>query len=344
MEIEQHIWGVTSEGEAVVLYTMRSAAGAEVRLCNIGASVVSVRVPDRDGRLADVALGYRDFADYFGDPCSCGKIIGRTTGCISYGRMTIDAEEFRLDCNAMAGHCDGGAKGFANRLWECRVETDRVVMSLLSEEGDQGYPGTLRTEVAFDFDEEHALEITYAAQADRKTPVDLSHRIFWNLGGETGGSVLGHELRLEAARLVECDERTIPTGRLLDGADRFAAWHPLAEETTPEALMRLRGDETFALTQWRRNILARVGELRDPKSGRRLELLSSQPCVTLCRGGRLGGGSPVGKSGARYADFDGAALVCSGYPDAVNRPEFPSSLLEAGAIYRQKTVYRFGTF
>lgn len=347
MEIEQHIWGVTPEGEAVVLYTMRCDTGAEVRLCNVGAAVVSVRVPDREGRLADVALGYRDFTGYFGDPCSCGKILGRTTGCISYGRMTIDGEEHRLDCNSMAGHCDGGAKGFANRLWECRVETNRVVMSLFSEEGDQGYPGSLRAEVAFDFDEDHALEITYAAQGDRTAPVDLSHRIFWNLDGEASGSALGHELRLGASRLLECDDRAIPTGRLLDAAgtaDDFSSWRLLGESGVPESLARLREERLFVRDGWRRHILSEVGELRDPKTGRRLELLSSQPCVTLCRGGRLGGGSPESKSGRRYADFDGVALVCSGYADAVNRPEFPSSLLEAGAIYRQKTVYRFGTF
>ena len=141
MEIEQQIWGATSEGEAVVLYTLRNAAGAEVRLCNVGAAVVSILVPDRDGHLADVALGYKDFRSYFGDPALCGKSIGRVAGCIAYGTMRIDGEEYRLDINGMAGHLNGGVKGFAGRLWESRVETNRVVMSLSSDDGDQGYPG-----------------------------------------------------------------------------------------------------------------------------------------------------------------------------------------------------------
>ena len=123
MEIEQQIWGATSEGEAVVLYTLRNAAGAEVRLCNVGAAVVSILVPDRDGHLADVALGYKDFRSYFGDPALCGKSIGRVAGCIAYGTMRIDGEEYRLDINGMAGHLNGGVKGFAGRLWESRVET-----------------------------------------------------------------------------------------------------------------------------------------------------------------------------------------------------------------------------
>ena len=113
MEIEQQIWGATSEGEAVVLYTLRNAAGAEVRLCNVGAAVVSILVPDRDGHLADVALGYKDFRSYFGDPALCGKSIGRVAGCIAYGTMRIDGEEYRLDINGMAGHLNGGVKGLS---------------------------------------------------------------------------------------------------------------------------------------------------------------------------------------------------------------------------------------
>ena len=214
MEIEQQIWGATSEGEAVVLYTLRNAAGAEVRLCNVGAAVVSILVPDRDGHLADVALGYKDFRSYFGDPALCGKSIGRVAGCIAYGTMRIDGEEYRLDINGMAGHLNGGVKGFAGRLWESRVETNRVVMSLFSEDGDQGYPGNLQVEAAFDFDEDNALEITYIARTDRTTPVNMACNLLLNLGGEGSGSVLDHELRLDASTVLEADDRLIPTGKL----------------------------------------------------------------------------------------------------------------------------------
>ena len=303
MEIEQQIWGATSEGEAVVLYTLRNAAGAEVRLCNVGAAVVSILVPDRDGHLADVALGYKDFRSYFGDPALCGKSIGRVAGCIAYGTMRIDGEEYRLDINGMAGHLNGGVKGFAGRLWESRVETNRVVMSLSSDDGDQGYPGNLQVEAAFDFDEDNALEITYIARTDRTTPVNMACNLLLNLGGEGSGSVLDHELRLDASTVLEADDRLI-----------------------------------------RQNILTEVGELRDARSGRRVEILSSQPGVTLYTGNRLGGGCPETKSGGRYRDYEGVAVVCQGYPDAVNRPEFPSPLLAPDGFYCQKTVYRFGTF
>ena len=350
MEIEQQIWGATSEGEAVVLYTLRNAAGAEVRLCNVGAAVVSILVPDRDGHLADVALGYKDFRSYFGDPALCGKSIGRVAGCIAYGTMRIDGEEYRLDINGMAGHLNGGVKGFAGRLWESRVETNRVVMSLSSDDGDQGYPGNLQVEAAFDFDEDNALEITYIARTDRTTPVNMACNLLLNLGGEGSGSVLDHELRLDASTVLEADDRLIPTGKLLGVAGTPADFRSLRRlgegvDSDFDRIRMLRGyDHFFPVDGWRQNILTEVGELRDARSGRRVEILSSQPGVTLYTGNRLGGGCPETKSGGRYRDYEGVAVVCQGYPDAVNRPEFPSPLLAPDGFYCQKTVYRFGTF
>lgn len=350
MEIEQQIWGATPEGEAVVLYTLRNAAGAEVQLCNIGAAIVSIRVPDRDGHLDDVALGYKDSRSYFGDPALCGKSIGRVAGCIAYGVMQIDGEEYRLDMNGIAGHINGGIRGLANRLWESRVETNRVVMSLSSEGGDQGYPGNLQVEVAFDFDEDNTLEITYIAQTDRTTPVNLACNLLLNLGGEGSGSVLDHQLRLNASNVLESDDRQIPTGKLLDVAGTpvdFRSLRRLGEgiDSDFNRIRMCRGfDHYFPVDGWRQNILAEVGELRDARSGRRVKILSSQPGVGLYTGNRLGGGCPETKSGGRYGDHDGVAVVCQGYPDAVNRPEFPSALLTPGGFYCQKTVYRFDTF
>lgn len=350
MEIEQHIWGETSEGESIVLYTLRNSRGAEVQICNVGAAVVAIRVPDREGRLENVALGYKDSLSYFGDPALCGKSIGRLAGCVAYGVMTIEGQEYRLEVNSATGHLNGGMKGFANRLWESRVETNRIVMSLFSEDGDQGYPGDLQVEAAFDFDEDNALEITYVAQSGRTTPVNLSSRLYLNLGGEGSGSVLDHELRLNASRILELDDQQIPTGRVLDVADTaadFTSLRRLGEglDSDFNQIGRFRGyDHFFPLDGWQRNILSPVGELRDERSGRCVAIYSSQPGVALYTGNRLGGGSPVTRSGGRYRDYDGVVVACGAYPDAVNHPEFPDSLLQPGEMYCQKTVYHFGTF
>ncbi len=350
MEIEQHIWGMTPEGEAVVLYTMRNASGAEVRLGTYGAAVVSVVVPDRDGRMGDVALGYKHYNGYFGDPAALGKSVGRCAGRIAGGRMQIEGQEYRLETNNGPNHLGGGRRGFADRLWEGRVETNRVVMSLLSEDGDQGYPGTLAVEAVFDFGDDNALEITYLARTDRTTAVDLSNNLCLNLSGEGSGDILGHELRLNASHALESDAWQIPTGRMPDVAGTpldFRSFRTLGDGIGADysGIRDLGGyDHPFPIDGWQPNILAEAAELRDPRSGRSVAVLTSQPCVVVCTGNRLAGGCPETKSGGRYADHAGIALGCRNYPDAVNRPAFPSPLLRKGELYCQKTVYRFGTF
>lgn len=349
MEIEQELWGMTPEGEAIVRYTMRCDDGSLVRLTNLGAAVTAVVVPDRAGRMADVALGYRDPLSYLGDGAAMGKSVGRVANRIAGGRMEIDGREYRLEINNGRNHLHGGTHNFANRLWESRVETNRIVMSLLSEDGDQGYPGNLQVEAVFDFDEDHALEITYRAAADRTTPVNLTNHLYVNLDGEDAGSVLDHELTVASAQVPEMDPFQIPTGRMLD-----AAGTPM-DFRTPRRLgagidsdfNRIRDfggyDHPFALDGWRPHILGEAALLRSPRSGRTMRVLTSQPSLMLYTGNWLSAGCPTAKSGGRYENYAGVALECQNFPDAVNRPEFPSPLLHKGEIYCQKIVYRFGT-
>ena len=230
MEIEQHLWGMTPEGEAIVLYTMRNAQGAEVKLSNYGAAIVSIVVPDREGRMADVALGYKRPEGYFFDGAASGKTVGRVANRIACGRMTIEGEEYALEVNNGPNHLHGGTKNFANRVWESRVETNRIVMALTSDDGDQGYPGELQVEAVFDFDDDNSFEITYVAQTDRTTVVNLTNHVYFNLAGENSGSVLDHELRLNCSQVPEMDASQIPTGRMLDVAGTpqdFRTFRPL---------------------------------------------------------------------------------------------------------------------
>ena len=350
IEIEQNLWSMTPEGEAIILYTMRNDRGGCVRVTNYGAAIVSIEVPDREGHIADVALGYKHPEGYFFDGAASGKSVGRVANRIAYGRMTVEGKEYRLEVNNGVNHLHGGTKNFANRIWESRVEENRVVMALTSEDGDQGYPGEVNVEAVFDFDDDNALEITYLAKCDRTTPVNLTNHVYFNLSGENSGSVLDHELRLDASTVLEADDRLIPTGKLLGVAGTPADFRSLRRlgegvDSDFDRIRMLRGyDHFFPVDGWRQNILTEVGELRDARSGLRVEILSSQPGVTLYTGNRLGGGCPETKSGGRYRDYEGVAVVCQGYPDAVNRPEFPSPLLAPDGFYCQKTVYRFGTF
>ena len=350
IEIEQNLWSMTPEGEAIILYTMRNDRGGCVRVTNYGAAIVSIEVPDREGHIADVALGYKHPEGYFFDGAASGKSVGRVANRIAYGRMTVEGKEYRLEVNNGVNHLHGGTKNFADRIWESRVEENRVVMALTSEDGDQGYPGEVNVEAVFDFDDDNALEITYLAKCDRTTPVNLTNHVYFNLSGENSGSVLDHELRLNSSRVLEMNERQIPTGGILDveGTPQdFRTFRALRPGIDSEFnhIRDFRGyDHPFIIDGWKPNILGEVGELRDPRSGRRVEVLSSQPSVMLYTGNWLSGGCPETKSGGRYDDYAGVAIECQNYPDAVNHADFPSPLLHPGELYCQKIVFRFGTF
>lgn len=351
MEILQHIWGSTPEGEAVVLYTIRNANGCEVQLCNIGASIVSVKCPDRDGRIDDVVLGYKDCMSYFGDGAASGKSVGRVANRIARGRMTVEGVEYNLEVNNGPNHLHGGSKGFANRLWDARVETNRVVFSLTSPDGEQNYPGELYVEAGYYFSDDNELEITYMARTDKTTVVNLTNHVYWNLSGEgSGKSILDHELHLNCSRVLEMDPTQIPTGRYLDvkGTPQdFTAWRRFGDEILSEFnhMKDFKGyDHFFVLDDWKPNILSPIGELRCEASGRRVEVLSSQAGAMVYTGNWLAGGCPVTKSGGRYEDYAGVAIECQNYPDAVNHADFPSVELRPEDTYCQKIVFRLGTY
>ena len=351
MDILQHIWGTTPEGEAIVLYTIRNANGCEVQLCNIGASIVSVKSPDREGNIDDIVLGYKDAMSYFGDGAASGKSVGRVANRIAKGKMTVDGVEYSLEINNGPNHLHGGSKGFANQLWEGRVETNRVVFSRTSPDGEQNYPGELYVEAGYYFSDDNELEITYVAKSDKNTVVNLTNHVYWNLAGEgSGKTILDHELQLNCSRVLEMDPTQIPTGEYIDvkGTPQdFTSWRKFGDEILSEFnhMKDFKGyDHFFVLDGWQPNILSKVGELRHEASGRKVEVLSSQAGAMVYTGNWLEGGCPVTKSGGRYQDYSGVAIECQNYPNAVNEPRFPSIELKAGDTYCQKIVFKLGTF
>ncbi len=349
MEILQHIWGATPEGEAIVIYTIRNANGCEVQLCNIGASIVSVKSPDRDGKIDDIVLGYKEPMSYFGDGAASGKSVGRVANRIAKGKMTIEGVEYNLEINNGPNHLHGGSKGFANQLWESRVETNRVVFSRTSEDGEQNYPGELYVEAGYYFSDDNELEITYMARTNKTTVVNLTNHVYWNLAGEgSGKDILDHELRLNCSRVLEMDPTQIPTGEYLDvkGTPQdFTSWRKFGDEILSEFnhMKDFKGyDHFFVLDNWKPNILAEVGELRCAATGRKVEVLSSQAGAMVYTGNWLEGGCPVTKSGSRYKDYAGVAIECQNYPNAVNEPRFPSVVLTPEQTYCQKIVFKLG--
>ena len=346
MEILQHIWGATAEGEAIVIYTLRNALGSEVQLSNVGAGIVSVKFADRNGDVREVTVGYSDPLSYFGDGPCAGKTVGRVANRIAGGEMTIEGKEYRLEVNNGPNHLHGGTKNFSNRLWESCVEYNRVIFTLVSEDGDCGYPGEVTAQIVYDFDDENNLEITLLAKSDATTPVNLTNHTYWNLAGDEQGTIHDHMLQLNCSKALEMNAVQIPTGELLDVADTpqdFTAPRRLGDGIDAEFnhIRDFKGyDHFFVVDGWQKNILGEVGRLSDPTSGRAVEILSSYPGCMVYTGNWLGSGSPKTRTGNRYYDYAGVAIECQTHPDAVNQPQFPSVLLHEGELYCNKIVYR----
>ncbi len=346
--IEQRVYGMTEAGEAIISYTMSSENGSSVELCNLGATILAVNVPDRDGNIADVALGYPDYENTARDCAAMGRSIGRVANRLADGKMTIEGKEYQLAINNGPNHLHGGVDGFGLRIWESRVETNRVVMSLHSEDGDQGYPAAVDVEAIFDFDDEGALEITYRAASDATTVVNLTNHAYFNLAGADEPSVLEHELKLCSTKVLEMNDVQIPTGAELEIAGTpmdFTEFNRLgnAVENDFNNSKAFRGlDHFFVVDGWQKSILAENAILREPKSGRTLTVLSSAPGLMVYTGNWLAGGSPTTKNGKPFVDYQGVALECQIHPNAINTPSFPSVELKAGEQFCQKIVFKFG--
>jgi aldose 1-epimerase len=351
MEITQTPKGFTPEGEAVIYYTIVNASGASVELSNLGAAIVAVRVPDRDGKLADVALGYKDWQSYVGDGPYMGKSVGRYAnrmgGAGGSASFTLDGVEYPLIPNEGRNQLHGGAATLANKIWEGRVEGNRVVFSISSPSGEGGYPGNMVAEAAYHLSDEGELEIVYSAECDAPTVVNFTNHAYFNLSGEASGSVLDHVLQLNCSQFIPTRPDNIPTGEIwaVEGTPMdFTEGKTLGRDLDADyAQITDAGgyDRCWVVDGWQKNILGEVGTLTDPASGRTMRILSSQPGVQLYTGNWLKG-SPAGKSGLPYSNRDGVALECQGFPDAPNHPNFPDQTLRPGERYIQKIVYAFG--
>lgn len=337
---------MTSEGEAVILYTMTNESGASVQVMNLGAALVSVRVPCRRNIIDDVVLGYKDYRSYFGDGPFMGKSVGRYANRIGGAKFTLDGKEYKLVPNEKQNQLHGGPGTLANKVWEGRVEVNRIVFAVQSADGDQGYPGNLIAEAAYHWSDDNELEIVYSAESDAPTVVNFTNHAYFNLAGESSGSMLGHLMQLNASNFVPTRPDNIPTGELwpVEGTPMdFRKPKTLGRDIGADyaQITEAAGyDRCWAVDGWRRNILAEAGWLADEGSGRKMTVLTSQPGIQVYTGNFLQG-SPEGKGGRSYENRDGVALECQGFPDAPNHPDFPDQTLRACERYIQKIVYRF---
>ena len=339
---------VTERGE-ITTYELINASGASVKLSSLGAGILEIKVPDRDGRLADVVLGYKELKDYFYDGPCAGKVPGRYANRIAKGHLDIDGTVYQLNINNGPNHLHGGPENFSNKIWDCEMDGDTVVFSLESPDGDEHYPGNLTARIAYTWSDDNILKIELGAVTDSPTVVNLTNHTYFNLAGEDKeGTALNQVLQLHCSRYLPTDDSLIPSGEMapvagtpMDFTEPKVVGRDIKQDFA--ALNYGKGyDNCWVIDGYDDGDVHLAAVLTDEQSGRQVEISTDQPAVQVYTGNWLEG-CPVSKSGKQYHDYDGVAIECQGMPDAPNHDNFPSQLLRPDEEYRRVIFFDFKT-
>ena len=330
------------DGTDVELYTLTSDQSLEVSIITYGGAIISLKVPDRNGTLGDVVLGYETLGDYVRNPRYFGALIGRHANRIGMGKFSLNAIEYQLPQNNGVNHLHGGFNGFDKRVWNASEDGEVLRLSYLSKDGEENYPGNLTAEVSY-WLSENQFGIAYRARTDADTIVNLTNHSYFNLKGE--GTILDHELTLNADSFTPVSKDLIPTGEIrsveatpMDFRKGKAIGSRIRE---PYDQLGFTGgyDHNFVLDEYA-GALRSVGRLYEASTGRVLEIFTTQPGMQFYSGNFLDG-SLVGKNGMVYERYAGLCLEPQHFPDAPNHSNFPSTVLRAGEEYKETTVFQF---
>jgi aldose 1-epimerase len=346
-EVTQDPFGTTRDGESVERYTLKNKHGLVAKIITFGGIITELHVPDRAGKLADIALGFDTIGEYeeHNGAVYFGCITGRVANRIAGGKFDLVGKSHTLDLHPTTSfHLHGGLKGFSKVIWKAKVFTDTrgpaLRLTYLSKDGDQGFPGNLNTSVTYVLTEDDALVIEYEATTDKATPVNLTNHTYFNLAGAGSGTVLDHRLTLQAQRYLETDADMVPTGKLLPVAG--TAFDFTKSEVIGSRLDQISiggYDHAFVLADKPQSKPVLAGEVYEPKSGRVMQILTDQPGVQLYTATYT---TPLkGKSGTGYDRFHGFCLETQHHPDSVHQAGFPNTILRPGETYRTVTVHRF---
>ncbi len=345
-KVTKSAFGETSDGSKVEIFTLQEG-NLRARIMTYGARVVSLEVPDRTGKVGDIVLGYESLTPYTKDPKSYfGSIVGRYGNRIAHASFKLDGNTYKLPANDGTNTLHGGLVGFDKRVWQGHEIPNGVEMTLVSKDGDQGFPGTLTARVRYTLDA-HSLKIDYSATTDKDTVLNLTNHSYFNLGGEGNGDILKHVVMIPADRYTPVDSNLIPTGELAPVAGTPLDFHqPTAIGARIDSSfdqMKLGGgyDHNFVLNgeMGKMQVAAKVME---PTSGRVLTVETTQPGVQFYSGNFLDG-TLVGKHGHVYAKHSGFCLETQHFPDSPNHPRFPTSELKPGETYHYTTIFQFST-
>jgi len=343
-------FGKTADGVDVSLYVLTNKRGAEISIMTYGARVVSLKMPDRDGKFADIVLGYDNLDGYLHDTAYFGAIAGRYANRIAHAKFELDGKTYTLPQNDGQNSLHGGTQGFDKRVWTAKdVSTpaaEALELTYLSKDGEEGYPGNLTARVVYTLTETDELRIDYSATTDKDTVLNITNHSYFNLAGEGNGDILGEEMEINADQFTPIDSTFIPTGKLENVAGTpfdFRKPAPIGSriDDDNEQLKFGKGyDHNFVLNRDHKPGLVLAARVYDKKSGRELEVLTTQPGVQFYSGNFLDG-SIHGKGGVAYGHRFGFCLETQHYPDSPNHANFPSAELKPGQRYHQVTVFKF---
>jgi aldose 1-epimerase len=345
--VEKTSFGTTKDGQAVDLYTLTNANGVVAKVITYGATLTELLVPDRAGALGDVVLGFKTLAGYEQDEPFFGATIGRVGNRIAKGKFKLDGREYTLATNNGPNHLHGGVRGFDKRVWKAQAvpaaSGAAVRLTYVSADMEEGYPGALTATVVYTLTNANEVRLDYTATTDKPTIVNLTNHSYFNLAGEGQGTILDHELTIMADRFTPVDDTLIPTGEI--ASVRGTVMDFTRSTAIGARIAQVPGaapggyDHNYVLTHGG-GVLAMSATVREPKSGRSMDVLTTEPGVQFYTGNFLDG-TLVGKAGVAYKQHDGFCLETQHFPDSINHPNFPPVVLQPGKTFRSTTVYRF---
>lgn len=339
-------FGKTDEGAPVEIYTLTNKNGLRARVMTYGAIMTELDVPDKNGKMGDVVLGFDNFEGYRKGHPFFGAIAGRVANRIAKGAFTLDGNSYQLAVNNGPNHLHGGVKGFDKAIWKATPVSSpdgpSLQLTYRAHDGEEGYPGNLDVTVTYTLTDANALRVAYTATTDKATPVNLTNHSYFNLAGK--GDVLNHEMMLSASNYTPVDDTLIPTGDLAPVAGTvmdFMRPHPIGDKVAQVGKDPTGYDHNYVIDNGGKSLTlgARVYE---PTTGRVMEFYTTEPGVQFYTGNFLDG-TLKGKHGEVYTKHSGFCLEAQHFPDSINKPQFPTVVLQPGATYRQTTEYRFST-
>ncbi len=347
--VEQKPFG-TRDGRPVNLYTLTNSHGMEVRTMNYGGIILSIRVPDRKGELADVVLGHDTMEGYIPNPPYLGAIVGRYANRIANGTFTLDGKTYTLPKNDGPNTLHGGTtRTFDKVVWDAEILKGKtaIAYSFLSKDGEEGFPGNLKVKVTYTLTDSNELILDYEAMTDKATPINVSQHSYFDLAGQGTGDILSHEIMINADRFTPVDKNLIPTGELrpVKGTPfDFTTSTKIGsriDENYDQLVLGHGYDHNFVINRKGAG-LTLAARVYEPTSGRVLEVSTTQPGVQFYTGNFLDG-TVTGKENRVYKHRYGFCLETQHFPDSPNHPDFPNTILKPGAMFHEKTVFKFST-